>query len=100
MSSYYQSCWEEAKLAIDTNLMAKMKKSNSEELSKLEARLEDAQKNLGETEIFESLLATFDFFCKIGDKVWFEIDGRKKQFLPVDKLMKRPSLWGQSWKLF
>jgi len=52
----------------DESLKAKMKKSNDEELAKLEEKIKDAKENLGDIEIRDAILAKADFFNRIGDK--------------------------------
>eukprot|EP00441_Pelagodinium_beii_P026199 CAMPEP_0197658908 /NCGR_PEP_ID=MMETSP1338-20131121/45520_1 /TAXON_ID=43686 ORGANISM="Pelagodinium beii, Strain RCC1491" /NCGR_SAMPLE_ID=MMETSP1338 /ASSEMBLY_ACC=CAM_ASM_000754 /LENGTH=391 /DNA_ID=CAMNT_0043235595 /DNA_START=48 /DNA_END=1223 /DNA_ORIENTATION=+ len=52
----------------DEALKAKMKKSNEEELVKLEEKIADAKENLGDIEIRDSILAKADFYNRIGDK--------------------------------
>jgi 26S proteasome regulatory subunit N7 len=45
-----------------------MQQSNEEELKKIEERIEDAEKNLGETEVNDGLVKKAEFFARIGDK--------------------------------
>lgn len=45
-----------------------MKAANEAELKKLDASIEDAEKNLGETEVREFMLKKAEYLCKIGDK--------------------------------
>lgn len=52
----------------DEALKAQMKKSNEEELTKIEEKIADAKENLGDIEIRDALLAKADFFNRIGDK--------------------------------
>ena len=46
-----------------------MQAENEEALKKLDDRLKDAEENLGETEISDTLLARAEHFARIGDKV-------------------------------
>jgi 26S proteasome regulatory subunit N7 len=46
-----------------------MKLANKTELEKLEKAIEDAETNLGETEVRDALLTKAEYLCKIGDKV-------------------------------
>jgi 26S proteasome regulatory subunit N7 len=71
MAPLYQLVTEELKIPLDKSLLAKYQENNNEELKKLDEKLEDAEKNLGETEISDALLAKSEFFSKIGDKVNF-----------------------------
>ncbi|CAG8625610.1 12456_t:CDS:2 [Gigaspora margarita] len=68
MAPFYQLVTEELKITVDKSLLSKYQESNKEELQKLEERLQDAEKNLGETEISDALLAKADYFARIGDK--------------------------------
>ncbi|CAG8500168.1 1435_t:CDS:2 [Cetraspora pellucida] len=68
MAPFYQLVTEELKITLNKTLLTKYQDANKEELQKLEERLEDAEKNLGETEISDALLAKADYFAKIGDK--------------------------------
>lgn len=54
---------------MDTDLLSKMKKANEEELKRLDEELEDAEKNLGESEIRDAMMAKAEYLCRIGDKV-------------------------------
>lgn len=53
---------------MDTDLLNKMKKANEEELKRLDEELEDAEKNLGESEIRDAMMAKAEYLCRIGDK--------------------------------
>ncbi|CAB4428902.1 unnamed protein product [Rhizophagus irregularis] len=68
MAPFYQLMTEELKIPFDKSLHAKYQENNNEELKKLDEKLEDAEKNLGETEISDALLAKAEYFAKIGDK--------------------------------
>src|SRR4051794_13535497 len=66
MAPFYQLVTEELKIPLDKTLITKYQENNNVELKKLDERLEDAEKNLGETEISDALLAKAEFFSKIG----------------------------------
>ncbi|TPX35310.1 hypothetical protein SmJEL517_g02317 [Synchytrium microbalum] len=70
MSHLYQSLTEQfhTQLPKNNDLLTKMQTANDTELAKLEERLDDASKNLGETEISDALIAKAEFLTKIGDK--------------------------------
>jgi len=68
MLPYYEKNVAAGVLAADEALKAELKKSNDDELAKIEAKILDAQENLGETETRDALLEKADFFNKIGDK--------------------------------
>ncbi|KAL8286307.1 hypothetical protein RQP46_004795 [Phenoliferia psychrophenolica] len=57
-----------ALLTVDPLLLPKLQAKNTEELKKLEEKLEDAQKNLGETEISDALKAKAQYLARIGNK--------------------------------
>ncbi|CAG8521013.1 5386_t:CDS:2 [Acaulospora colombiana] len=68
MAPFYQLIADEVKIPLDKALLSKYQEANKEELQKLDERLQDAEKNLGESEISDALLAKADYFAKIGDK--------------------------------
>jgi 26S proteasome regulatory subunit N7 len=51
------------------SLLEKLREKNTQELKKLDEKLEDAEKNLGETEISDALRARASYLAKIGEKV-------------------------------
>ena len=63
-------------LSVDPLLLPKLQRKNTEELKRLEEKLEDAQKNLGETEISDALRAKALYLARIGDKVRAIFDER------------------------
>ena len=69
MAPFYELICEEQGWPVDSTLLDSMKKENEETLKKLDDRLKDAEENLGETEISDTLLARAEHFAKIGDKV-------------------------------
>jgi 26S proteasome regulatory subunit N7 len=69
MAPFYELICEEQGWSVDTELLNNMKKENEDALKKLDERLKDAEENLGETEISDTLLARAEYFAKIGDKV-------------------------------
>lgn len=69
MAPYYESLCKSLDWPVDTDLLNKMKKANEDELKRLEDELEDAEKNLGESEIRDAMMAKAEYLCRIGDKV-------------------------------
>ena len=69
MAPYYEACCKELGWRADQGLLKKMKTANEAELKKLDEAIADAEKNLGESEIRESMLTKAEYLCKIGDKV-------------------------------
>ncbi|RHZ81159.1 hypothetical protein Glove_123g34 [Diversispora epigaea] len=68
MAPFYQLITDEVKIPLDKALLAKYQEINKKELQELDEKLQDAEKNLGETEISDALLAKAEYFSKIGDK--------------------------------
>ncbi|CAG8576450.1 9841_t:CDS:2 [Paraglomus brasilianum] len=68
MAPFYQLLTDELKLPLDKVLLAQYQQANKEELQKLDEKIEDAEQNLGETEICDAMLAKANFFANIGDK--------------------------------
>ncbi|XP_058030135.1 26S proteasome non-ATPase regulatory subunit 6 [Ahaetulla prasina] len=68
MAPYYESLCKSLDWPVDTDLLNKMKKANEDELKRLEDELEDAEKNLGESEIRDAMMAKAEYLCRIGDK--------------------------------
>uniref|UniRef100_A0A669EXT6 26S proteasome non-ATPase regulatory subunit 6 n=2 Tax=Oreochromis TaxID=8139 RepID=A0A669EXT6_ORENI len=68
MAPYYESLCKELKWQLDSDLLSKMKKANEEELKRLDDVLEDAEKNLGESEIRDVMMAKAEYLIRIGDK--------------------------------
>lgn len=68
MAPYYEALCKELKWQLDTELLSKMKKANDEELKRLDDVLEDAEKNLGESEIRDVMMAKAEYLIRIGDK--------------------------------
>jgi 26S proteasome regulatory subunit N7 len=53
---------------VDQAKVAAMKQKNAAKLEELEAKIQDAQENLGETEVRDALHAKADYLALIGDK--------------------------------
>lgn len=68
MTPFYQECCKDLGWSVDNSLLAKMKASNEEKLKTLDSKIEDAEKNLGETEIRESNLEKAEYLSLIGSK--------------------------------
>jgi 26S proteasome regulatory subunit N7 len=69
MAPFYELICEEYGWPVDNALLEQMKKENEEAHKKIDERLKDAEENLGETEISDTLLVRAEHFAKIGDKV-------------------------------
>uniref|UniRef100_A0A671LS43 26S proteasome non-ATPase regulatory subunit 6 n=1 Tax=Sinocyclocheilus anshuiensis TaxID=1608454 RepID=A0A671LS43_9TELE len=68
MAPYYEALCKELKWQMDTDLLSKMKKANEDELKRLDDVLEDAEKNQGESEIRDAMMAKAEYLIRIGDK--------------------------------
>eukprot|EP01137_Pigoraptor_chileana_P032398 Opistho-2@21701 len=68
MAPFYEELVAELKWEVDRPLLEEMRRANKEALAKLDATIEDAQVNQGETEVREANLAKSDYLCRIGDK--------------------------------
>ncbi|KAJ8379196.1 hypothetical protein AAFF_G00223080 [Aldrovandia affinis] len=69
MAPYYEALCKELKWQVDTYLLTKMKKANEEVQKHLDDVLEDAEKNLGESEIRYAMMAKAEYLICIGNKV-------------------------------
>lgn len=69
MTPFYQECCKDLGWSVDQSLLAKMKAANEEKLKELDTKIEDAEKNLGETEIRETNLEKAEYLSLIGSKV-------------------------------
>ncbi|KAI8850264.1 26S proteasome subunit RPN7-domain-containing protein [Chytridium lagenaria] len=68
MAPFYKQIAEELKWNIDETIMNAAIAANEAELKRLEDKLNDAQQNLGETDISDALIAKADYLSKIGEK--------------------------------
>lgn len=69
MAPFYEEVTQELGWKKDEDLLTTMKAANVEKLKQLDEAIADAEKNLGETEIRDSMLAKAEYLCHIGDKV-------------------------------
>ncbi|RUS89116.1 hypothetical protein EGW08_003124 [Elysia chlorotica] len=68
MAPFYEEVAQELGWKKDEALLSSMKAANTEKLKQLDEAIEDAEKNLGETEIRDSMLTKAEYLCRIGDK--------------------------------
>ena len=68
LSHLYKFVCNELGWTPDAALLEKMTASNEKHLEELEAKIKDAEENLGESEVREALLAKADFLAKIGNR--------------------------------
>lgn len=69
MAPFYHATCAELKMTEDAKLLEELTEKNRVELSRLDHNIEDAQENLGETELKDALLERAEYLSKIGDKV-------------------------------
>ncbi|KNE56680.1 hypothetical protein AMAG_02463 [Allomyces macrogynus ATCC 38327] len=68
MAPFYVHLCDECHVSVDQALLSKLETVNQEELATLDAKLADAEKNAGETEISDALIAKAEYLAKIGEK--------------------------------
>ncbi|EFO87247.1 hypothetical protein CRE_25761 [Caenorhabditis remanei] len=68
MTPFYELVCADFKIAVDTAQLSAMKAANAKRVADITAEVEDAEKNLGESEVRQGLLRKFEYFCQIGDK--------------------------------
>lgn len=68
MAPLYQLICGEVGIPVDQSLLAEMKENNSKRIKEIDAEIEDAEKNLGGTEVRQAWLKKFEYYCQIGDK--------------------------------
>ena len=72
MAPFYLTLCSELDRPLNSDLLDKMKADNVKKLEKLQEDIENAEKNFGETEQRDALLAKAEYLSKIGDKVIIE----------------------------
>lgn len=68
MLPYYKQLSEQLKFSPEDPFLKSAEKSNKEELEQLDAKIKDAEENLGETDLSDALIKRALFFARIGDK--------------------------------
>lgn len=68
MAPFYHATCVELKITEDAKLLEELSEKNRVELSRLDHNIEDAQENLGETELKDALLERAEYLSRIGDK--------------------------------
>ncbi|VDN18914.1 unnamed protein product [Dibothriocephalus latus] len=69
MTPYYKHVCKTLHLNVDQSLVDQMKAANDAKLKELDEKVANAEKNEGETEIRDSMLAKAHYLSKIGNKV-------------------------------
>ena len=70
MAPFYEEICAEMGWQLDTTLLEQMKEANQKELTKMQESVEDAEKNLGETEVRDFMIKKAEYYCRIGAKVF------------------------------
>ena len=66
LAPFYLQVCNELGWQLDEARYASMEADNKKQLEELEAKINDAKENLGDTEVKAALLAKADYLCKIG----------------------------------
>ena len=69
MAPFYSWLCGDLGRPVDSVLLAKMEAKNKVELARMGEAIDDAEKNFGESERKDALMAKAEYLCKIGDKV-------------------------------
>ena len=69
MAPFYEEVCADLNWKVDQALLKTMKAANEAQLKKLDEAVEDAEKNLGETEIRDGMLKKAEYLIRIGSKV-------------------------------
>ena len=69
MAPFYEEVCSEFGWKVDQSLLKNMKDVNEEKLKEYDTAIEDAEKNLGETEVRDFMIKKGEYLCKIGNKV-------------------------------
>lgn len=68
MAPFYKLVAAELKWSVDASLLKTLTEANELKLKQLDEKIADAEANLGETEITDSLIAKAEYLAKIGEK--------------------------------
>jgi 26S proteasome regulatory subunit N7 len=71
MSPFYEEVCTDLGWKVDQSLLSKMKAANEARVIELDNAIDDAEKNLGETEVRDTMLNKADYYSKIGAKVCY-----------------------------
>ena len=69
MAPFYEDVCKDLEWTLDQKLLQRMKAENEAELKRIDEAIEDAEKNLGETEVRDGMLKKVEYLSRIGDKV-------------------------------
>ncbi|GMT24212.1 hypothetical protein PFISCL1PPCAC_15509, partial [Pristionchus fissidentatus] len=68
MGPLYKTICEDLQVPIDSTLLESMKTKNTKRIVEIEAEIEDAEHNLGESEVRQAWLKKSEYLCQIGEK--------------------------------
>lgn len=69
MAPFYEELCTDLSWPVNQALLDKMKTANEAKLKEFDEKVEDAEKNLGETEVRDFMLNKAEYLCRIGAKV-------------------------------
>ncbi|RTG84513.1 26S proteasome regulatory subunit N7 [Schistosoma bovis] len=68
MAPYYELVCKELNLPIDQRILKSMQSVNEAKIKELDAKIKDAEENLGDTEVRTAMMEKAHYLSKIGDK--------------------------------
>lgn len=68
----YEELCEELDWPVDADRLAKLRSANEEKLTAFDAKIADAEENLGDVEVREARAAKAFYLCKIGEAAYRE----------------------------
>ncbi|CAI4224334.1 unnamed protein product [Auanema sp. JU1783] len=68
MAPFYELLCSDIGTVPDATELKNMKEANEKRVKEIEAEIEDAETNLGGSEVRQAWLRKFEYFCQIGDK--------------------------------
>uniref|UniRef100_A0A5S6R264 26S proteasome non-ATPase regulatory subunit 6 n=1 Tax=Trichuris muris TaxID=70415 RepID=A0A5S6R264_TRIMR len=68
MGKFYESVCAELGIPVDSELLNRLKEANRVKLEQLDTAIDDATKNLGESEVRDAYQKKAEYLCSIGDK--------------------------------
>ena len=70
MAPFYEDVCQDLGWTLDTALVQQMKSANEAKMKELDEKVEDAEKNLGDTEVRDFMLAKGELLTRTGAKVF------------------------------
>ena len=68
METLYPSYCEKFGWMLDENALSSMKAANAAKLTELDAKIKDAEENLGDVEVRDAMLAKAEFYAGTADR--------------------------------